>query len=50
MRDLKNMESAHDFVDGFLAYYNYLRPHEGLEGKTPAQEAGITYPIVIGMI
>ncbi len=44
MRDLKNLETAHSFVDGFLAYYNYLRPHESLDGKTPAQEAGITYP------
>ena len=22
-------------------YYNFLRPHMGLEGNTPAQEAGI---------
>jgi putative transposase len=44
MRGLKNIESAHDFVDGFLAYYNYLRPHETLENKTPAEVAGINYP------
>lgn len=43
MRDLKNIETAHDFIAGFLAYYNYLRPHESLN-KTPAQEAGIIYP------
>ena len=44
MRDLKNIETAHDFVAGFLAYYNYLRPHETLENKTPAEVAGIVYP------
>jgi putative transposase len=44
MRDLKNLETAHDFVEGFLAFYNYLRPHESLENKTPAEVAGIAYP------
>lgn len=44
MRGLKNLESAHDFVEGFLAYYNYMRPHEALENKTPAEAAGIHYP------
>ncbi len=29
------------FVYGFRAYYNYIRLHTALEGKTPAQEAGI---------
>jgi putative transposase len=44
MRDLKNFETALDFVDGFLAFYNYLRPHESLKNKTPAEVAGIDYP------
>lgn len=44
MRDLKNLETAHDFVAGFLAFYNYLRPHESLDNRTPAEVAGITYP------
>jgi putative transposase len=44
MRGLKNIETAHDFVAGFLAYYNYLRPHESLDNKTPAESAGIQYP------
>lgn len=26
---------------GYQLYHNYLRPHEGLEGKTPAQACGI---------
>jgi len=44
MRGLKNLETAHDFVSGFLAFYNHLRPHESLDNKTPAEVAGIAYP------
>jgi putative transposase len=45
MRGLKSMESALQFLDGFMVYYNYLRPHEKLEGKTPAEEAKIDYKL-----
>jgi len=44
MRGLKNIESAHDFIDGWLVHYNYLRPHTALGNKTPAEVAGIAYP------
>lgn len=44
MRGLKNLETAIDFTNGFLAYYNYLRPHETLDNKTPAEVAGVVYP------
>jgi putative transposase len=44
MRGLKNIESAIDFTDGWLVHYNYLRPHEALNDKTPAEYAGIDYP------
>ena len=44
MRGLKNFESALAFTEGWLAHYNYLRPHESLEDKTPAEFAGIDYP------
>ena len=44
MRGLKNIESAIDFTDGWLVHYNYLRPHESLNDKTPAEVAGIAYP------
>lgn len=38
MRALKKTDSP--FIDGHRVYY-YLRPHTALEGKTPAQTAGI---------
>jgi len=44
MRGLKNMESAHDFINGWLVHYNYIRPHTSLNDRTPAEVAGITYP------
>lgn len=27
--------------EGFQNYYNFIRPHMSLEGKTPAEAAGI---------
>ncbi len=44
MRGLKNLESAVDFIDGWLVHYNYLRPHTALNDKTPAKVAGIDFP------
>jgi transposase InsO family protein len=28
-------------LDGQRVYYNHIRPHQGLDGKTPAEVAGI---------
>jgi len=28
-------------MDGFRDYYNFLRPHMGIEGQTPPDAAGI---------
>ncbi len=39
MRGLKKPDSA--FIDGQRVYYDYLRPHAALKGKTPAEAAGI---------
>ncbi len=44
MRGLKDMQTARLFTDGWLVYYNYLRPHEALNDRTPAQAAGVRYP------
>jgi transposase InsO family protein len=39
MRGLDNEKTA--FVEGFQNYYNFIRPHMGLDGKTPAEVSGI---------
>lgn len=39
MRSLKVDDS--DVVDGYRIYYNFIRPHMALEGKTPAEVAGL---------
>jgi len=44
MRGLKNIETAHDFISGWLVHYNYIRPHTALDDKTPAEIAGTDYP------
>lgn len=43
MRGLKSIDTAIQFIDGYIAYYNYLRPHESLGGKTPAESANVDY-------
>ena len=44
MRGLKDIESARLITEGWLLHYNYIRPHEALKGKTPAEAAGAKYP------
>jgi putative transposase len=44
MRGLKSIDTAIQFTDGWLVHYNYLRPHQALHGKTPAQKAMVVYP------
>ncbi len=39
MRGLKNPDSP--ILKGYQIFHNYIREHEGLEGKTPAEAAGI---------
>lgn len=39
MRGLKKVDTK--ILAGYQLYHNYLRPHEGLNGKTPADMAGI---------
>ena len=40
MSAVKNSNTP--IVEGHRLYYNYIRPHESLDGKTPSEEAGIT--------
>jgi hypothetical protein len=39
MRGLKR--SGTPILTGYQIYHNHIRPHEGLNGKTPAQVAGL---------
>ncbi len=40
MRSLKNEDTP--IIKGMQIYHNFIREHEGLKGKTPAEAAGIT--------
>jgi transposase-like protein len=39
MRGLKKEDTP--ILTGYQLFHNYIRPHEGLEGKTPAEACGI---------
>jgi len=39
MRGIKKDDSV--MFDGYQMFHNYLRPHMGLDGKTPAEKCGI---------
>ena len=39
MRGLKTKDTA--ILSGYQLFHNYIRPHEGLKGKTPAEACGI---------
>jgi transposase-like protein len=40
MRGLKKTDTP--ILEGYQLFHNYIREHEGLEGKTPAEACGIT--------
>ena len=39
MRSLKKPDTP--ILTGYQIYHNYVRPHKALNGKTPAEKAGI---------
>ena len=39
MRSLKTVDTP--ILKGYQIYHNFIRPHEGLKGQTPATKAGI---------
>ena len=41
MRGLKTERTARTMIEGYRAYYNFIRPHQALNGKTPAEMASI---------
>lgn len=40
MRGIKTKETP--ILEGHRLYYNFIKPHESLNGRTPSEEAGIT--------
>ena len=41
LRGFKTLDTAELLLEGFLIHYNFFRPHMTLQGKTPAEVAGI---------
>jgi len=41
LRGFKGNLQAQAILNGFRTYYNFIRPHYALDGKTPAQVSGI---------
>lgn len=41
MRSLKKLETARRTLNRYRAYYNLIREHQALEGRTPAEVSGI---------
>lgn len=44
MRGLRTPNTDRLVLDGWLIHYNYFRPHESLQGKTPAEAAQMDFP------
>jgi hypothetical protein len=45
IRAFRDLDTLIQFTDGWLVFYNYFRPHTSLDGKTPAEKAGIEYGV-----
>lgn len=41
MRGMKGKATSEALVNGLRTYYNFIRPHQSLDGKTPAEACGI---------
>ena len=44
MRGMSNMAAAELVLGGWRVHYNFLRPHEALDGETPGSVAGLDPP------
>ena len=45
MRAFRDIETLHQFMEGYLVYYNFFKPNEALNGKTPAEAAKVDYQV-----
>jgi transposase-like protein len=45
MRGLKSKETAQIFLDGWFVFYNFLRPHQSINGNTPAKVSGVNIEV-----
>jgi putative transposase len=45
MKAFRDIDTLLEFAKGFLTYYNFLKPHEALKGKTPAEKAKLRYEV-----
>ena len=43
MRGMHSKESAQKIIEAIRINYNYCREHSALDGKTPAQQAGVKF-------
>jgi transposase-like protein len=41
INNFQSQETADTFLDGFQIFYNFLKGHRALNGKTPAEAAGL---------
>jgi hypothetical protein len=45
MRAFRDIETLHQFMDGYLIYYNFYKPNSALKGKKPAEVAQVDYQV-----
>ncbi|MGD0355464.1 MAG: DDE-type integrase/transposase/recombinase [Dehalococcoidia bacterium] len=44
LRGFKSVDTAKQVLDGWLVYYNFMRPHESLDGESPAGHMHVEMP------
>ena len=44
LRGMKSRKSGQEYLDGLVIGYNHFRPHQGLDGRRPAQAADAEIP------
>ncbi len=44
LRGMDGRDTGQEYIDGLAVHYNFFRPHMGLDGKKPAEAAGVDAP------